>query len=132
MDRTRRRITTLMAIGIFGASLAAQAQGPPPAPAKYTKGDSNVLVLYLRPDGKATFFQQVNGPYPAAMSGFAMNMIESMAKAQAGNDKPDLLFLADASRSAADINRAIAAAKAAGFTVYQAPLVTVQKVKEKK
>jgi hypothetical protein len=130
MDRTRRGITTLMAIGILAANLVAHAQGLPPAPVKYASGDSNVLVLYLRPDGKATLFQQVNGPYRTPGSGFPMNQLDMFLKTNAdGKSAKDLLFVADASRSAADISRAIAAAKAVGFTVYQAPPVTVQKAK---
>jgi len=38
-----------------------------------------------------------------------------------GEDNKDLLFLADPSRSATDVNRAITAARHAGFTVYQSP-----------
>jgi hypothetical protein len=48
-----------------------------------------------------------------------MSSLDVALKGLAEDSESDLLFMADASRSAADIGRAIATAKAAGFTVYQ-------------
>jgi hypothetical protein len=73
-------------------------------------------------------FEQVKGPWRTTAPDFAMNQLDVVLKGLAEDKEvKDLLFMAAASRSAADISRAIAAAKAAGFTVYQAPSVAGQK-----
>jgi hypothetical protein len=93
----------------------------PAAPAQYASGQTHVRVLYLRKDGKNLLFEQALGSTSAASLPLS-DLLDMVLKTTAREVKTkDLLFLADPERSTADANRAITAARNAGFTVYQSP-----------
>ena len=115
-----------IAIVLLVLMLAASPAWPdslPATPAKYASGDQHVLVFYLRKDGKNLLFEQVMGQRSPGTSSLPLNdQLDAILKDLAEDeDNKDLLFLADPARSTADVNRAIAAARRAGFSVYQSP-----------